>query len=142
MSPICEETKEYFSKIQKSPCQECGECQGILQNRMRKLASSDVTDAYADLTVKTPNPDGSRTTHLHWELRPRLTWPGPISVPPEEPPLPGSALLPCAPATLPAAHTQSNPRPLTPNVAFSKEPKQAKPGGTRQGDCAHHGRGT
>lgn len=78
MSQFCQETKEYFLKIQKSPCQECGECQGILQNRMQKLASSDVTDSYADLTVKMLNPDGRRTMHLHWELRTRLTWPGPV----------------------------------------------------------------
>lgn len=61
MSQFCKETKEHFKKIQKSPCQECGECQGILQNRMQKLASSDVIDSYAGLTVKTLNPDGRRT---------------------------------------------------------------------------------
>lgn len=64
MSQFRKETKEHFKKIQKSPCQECGECQGILQNRMQKLASSNVIDSYAGLTVKMLNPNGRRTTGM------------------------------------------------------------------------------
>lgn len=54
---FCKETKEHFKKLQKSPCQECGECQGILKNRMEKLASSDVRGSYAGLTVKMLDPN-------------------------------------------------------------------------------------
>lgn len=106
MSQFCKETKEYifFFKCRHLLARNVGNVREYHKTGCKKLASSNVTDSYAGLTVKMLNPSERQTLCLQWELQ---TWLTQLVLAPRQSGLPGQ---PCSPLhTHPPAEAQSHP---------------------------------